>query len=222
MAIIQLAITILYLIFEFVIYVTKQLFIPETGFALNILGFITLIFTLKKIKFTTLSALSLTTFLLGSGIFVLDKMGYKVLHAETVFAFIGFSLFINEWLKYKENIPTEKILRKIPSNNNSEVGITTQQSQNISIYNKRYKSKRSSKNERRWQELRFLAFKKYGKKCACCGVTEGEFHVDHIKPKSKYPHLEYEFENLQILCRDCNMGKSNKHEDDFRTEKKTS
>jgi 5-methylcytosine-specific restriction endonuclease McrA len=41
-------------------------------------------------------------------------------------------------------------------------------------------------------------------------------HIDHIKPKSKFPDLALTEENLQILCRDCNLGKSNRFNTDFR------
>lgn len=41
-------------------------------------------------------------------------------------------------------------------------------------------------------------------------------HVDHIKPRSKYPELELEFTNLQILCADCNLGKRNHDSIDWR------
>jgi len=41
-------------------------------------------------------------------------------------------------------------------------------------------------------------------------------HIDHIKPRSKYPELTFVFENLQVLCEDCNVGKSNLDETDWR------
>ena len=44
-------------------------------------------------------------------------------------------------------------------------------------------------------------------------------HVDHIKPRSLYPDLELEFENLQVLCKYCNLEKSNKDEIDYRNNK---
>lgn len=69
---------------------------------------------------------------------------------------------------------------------------------------------------REWQELRYKVLIHWGRKCMCCGTTEGEMHVDHIKPRSKYPELELDFNNLQVLCRACNMGKSNTDETDFR------
>lgn len=70
-----------------------------------------------------------------------------------------------------------------------------------------------------WQSLRYKALKHYGRKCGCCHTTEGEMHVDHIKPRSIYPALELSFENLQILCRACNMGKGNSDEIDYRCQK---
>lgn len=71
----------------------------------------------------------------------------------------------------------------------------------------------------RWRKLRYEALKKYGRKCSCCGgspETGSVLHVDHIKPRSKHPELELDINNLQILCRDCNLGKSNYDEIDYR------
>jgi len=70
-------------------------------------------------------------------------------------------------------------------------------------------------NDKRWQNLRRRVFNAYGKVCMKCGSTD-ELHVDHIKPKSKYPKLAYDFDNLQVLCKTCNYEKSNKTCDDFR------
>lgn len=66
-----------------------------------------------------------------------------------------------------------------------------------------------------WKKLRFRVLKKYGAKCMLCGSTE-HIVVDHIKPRSKYPELALDFNNLQVLCNSCNMGKSNTDETDFR------
>jgi len=66
----------------------------------------------------------------------------------------------------------------------------------------------------RWRELRYRILRKHGFKCMACGSRE-RIHVDHIKPRSKYPGLEYCENNLQVLCEDCNLGKSNKFEDSF-------
>lgn len=70
-----------------------------------------------------------------------------------------------------------------------------------------------------WRKLRYKVLLKYGRKCACCGATPEDgrqVHVDHIKPRKKYPELALEFSNLQVLCGECNHGKSNWDETDHR------
>ena len=62
-------------------------------------------------------------------------------------------------------------------------------------------------NSNEWRQLRYLAIMKYGRRCMSCGLTIKEVHVDHIKPRSKYPKLSLCLSNLQILCKDCNLGK---------------
>lgn len=67
-----------------------------------------------------------------------------------------------------------------------------------------------------WQKLRYETLKKYGRKCMVCFASNVELHVDHIKPRSKYPYLALDPSNLQVLCRFCNLGKSNRDEIDWR------
>lgn len=70
-----------------------------------------------------------------------------------------------------------------------------------------------------WRELRYKVLQRHGRVCQCCfakGSTDKPLHVDHIKPRSKFPELELEESNLQVLCKDCNLGKSNKDDTDFR------
>ena len=66
-----------------------------------------------------------------------------------------------------------------------------------------------------WKELRYKVLTKYGPVCMLCGAKDN-IVVDHIKPRSKFPDLQLEFENLQVLCDSCNKGKSNKDYTDFR------
>lgn len=61
----------------------------------------------------------------------------------------------------------------------------------------------------KWLELRYRVFVRDGKKCAVCNISSDILHVDHIKPRSKYPELELDINNLQILCKSCNLGKGN-------------
>lgn len=68
----------------------------------------------------------------------------------------------------------------------------------------------------KWLKLRYYALNHYGRKCMCCHATDLELHVDHIKPRSLFPELQWELDNLQILCRQCNLGKSNDDFTDYR------
>jgi len=64
-----------------------------------------------------------------------------------------------------------------------------------------------------WRTLRYQALIKHGNRCMCCGRGPNQgiiVHVDHIKPKSVWPEFALDINNLQILCEDCNLGKSNK------------
>ncbi len=73
----------------------------------------------------------------------------------------------------------------------------------------------------RWRQLRYVVLKKRGAKCECCGATPDHgklMHVDHIKPRSLFPELELDENNLQVLCEECNIGKSNLDQTDWRGE----
>lgn len=66
--------------------------------------------------------------------------------------------------------------------------------------------------------LRYLCLRRAKGICECCGATptaENPLEIDHIKPYSKYPKLKYRFDNLQVLCRKCNIGKG-QDETDWR------
>lgn len=76
-----------------------------------------------------------------------------------------------------------------------------------------------------WKALRYDTIKKYGPICMCCGAERGQMtangervviQVDHIKPISRYWDLRLDPSNMQVLCHECNKGKSNVDETDFR------
>lgn len=72
----------------------------------------------------------------------------------------------------------------------------------------------------RWRSLRYAALRRYLGRCELCGRNKSHgiiLHVDHIKPRSIRPDLEYDINNLQVLCEDCNLGKSNSDQIDWRT-----
>lgn len=64
-------------------------------------------------------------------------------------------------------------------------------------------------------KLRFDVMRRDGFRCKYCGRTEADgvkLHVDHIKPVSKGGKTE--LSNLQTLCDECNLGKSDFYEFD--------
>jgi 5-methylcytosine-specific restriction endonuclease McrA len=70
-----------------------------------------------------------------------------------------------------------------------------------------------------WRRVRMEALKKYGPRCMCCGSTPSDgavMNVDHIKPRKLWPSLALDVKNLQILCHECNHGKGNWDQTDWR------
>lgn len=70
----------------------------------------------------------------------------------------------------------------------------------------------------KWLKLRAEVLLESDRHCAWCGrgVEHGtQLEVDHIKPRSKFPHLELVKSNLQVLCKDCNLGKSDLFEENL-------
>lgn len=63
-----------------------------------------------------------------------------------------------------------------------------------------------------WASARYAALLKADGACKCCGARASDgatLHVDHIKPRSKFPDLALELSNLQVLCDLCNVAKTN-------------
>jgi len=58
------------------------------------------------------------------------------------------------------------------------------------------------------KKLRMQVLTRDGYRCCACGRTSAdvELHVDHVVPVSKGG--KDTLENLQTLCKDCNLGKS--------------
>lgn len=65
----------------------------------------------------------------------------------------------------------------------------------------------------KWKTLRYKVLLESNGCCKLCGRSTREhgviLHVDHIKPRSRFPNLAMEKSNLQVLCADCNFGKRN-------------
>ena len=80
-------------------------------------------------------------------------------------------------------------------------------------------TKKDFYSSRAWKILRYQAFEKYGNRCQCCGARPDDYitlHVDHVKPKSTHPELALDLNNMQILCEDCNIGKINQFQTDWK------
>lgn len=76
-----------------------------------------------------------------------------------------------------------------------------------------------------WRIVRFQALKDSRGCCDLCGRSQRDhgvvLHVDHIRPRSKFPELALCLANLQILCEDCNLGKGNRDDTDWRPKERT-
>jgi 5-methylcytosine-specific restriction endonuclease McrA len=61
-----------------------------------------------------------------------------------------------------------------------------------------------------WRAVRRVILRRDGYRCTVCRANvagKGEARVDHIKPRSTHPDLEYELSNLRTLCTTCdNQG----------------
>lgn len=74
-------------------------------------------------------------------------------------------------------------------------------------------------NSQEWREIRYEVLKEQKGICQLCGRSRKDgvvLHVDHIVPLSKDWSKRLDKNNLQILCEDCNLGKSNKDCIDWR------
>lgn len=76
----------------------------------------------------------------------------------------------------------------------------------ISMLEEKYTTKKKP-NRYIPKRIRDKVFKKYKHACCHCDSAEN-LEIDHIKPISKGGKNNYE--NLQILCKTCNLKKSNK------------
>lgn len=70
-----------------------------------------------------------------------------------------------------------------------------------------------------WRRLRYEVLREQKGRCQCCGRSAKDgvkMHVDHIIPLSKDWSKRLDKNNLQVLCEDCNLGKSNTDNIDWR------
>ena len=63
-----------------------------------------------------------------------------------------------------------------------------------------------------WKEMRRIVLSKFGRQCMKCKSTPRrlrDVHVDHIRPRARFPELKLDMNNLQVLCCRCNKAKGN-------------
>lgn len=76
--------------------------------------------------------------------------------------------------------------------------------------------KKDPRKTNEWLELRYIVLAR-DRRCCLCG-SKDQLHVDHIKPVCTHPELAFDPNNLQVLCKACNLGKGYKFTHDFRDE----
>lgn len=113
--------------------------------------------------------------------------------------------------KYKNLKKENKALRQELKTKNTQIVIN-----NVVSTKKDASFKDPFFSSKEWRDIRFRVFLRDGRRCANCNASNTRLHVDHIKPRSKFPSLALDINNLQVLCEDCNLGKSNKYIVDFR------
>lgn len=87
--------------------------------------------------------------------------------------------------------------------------------ENGNKYEETIKQERKIMND----DIRYNVLKRDNFTCQICGATKkdgAKLHVDHIIPVSKGGKTT--MDNLQTLCDRCNIGKSNKTDDDFKND----
>ena len=93
-------------------------------------------------------------------------------------------------------------------------------------YYEKNKEEKRKLNSKTWKDLRKLIIKRDGGMCNRCWVnlniieTE-DLQVHHIKPRSEFPNLMFDPENLITVCGTCNLSLGTKGKLDWDIQKIT-
>jgi 5-methylcytosine-specific restriction endonuclease McrA len=123
------------------------------------------------------------------------------------------------WVKKNEQVVTKRSEIKIKRGSTVAEEIKNKNAKPRLRPSKSYVATDAFLKSFEWRKLRMEALKTYGSKCQCCGATPATgavMNVDHIKPRKYYPNLALKIENLQVLCHECNHGKGNWDDTDWR------
>jgi len=113
-------------------------------------------------------------------------------------------------LRAKRKKAKKKAISKIDTYEQSQINSSARKMRRFSHPNLKKSSYGLFYKSDDWMKIRYLALKNTDGRCCCCGVSAKDgaiLHVDHIKPRSRYPELELDLDNIQILCSFCNKGK---------------
>jgi 5-methylcytosine-specific restriction endonuclease McrA len=147
--------------------------------------------------------------------------GFQYMNGVVGHKKIAFELFSLGWVD-KPRVIGQKTARKMMKQyyereNGSEITIPKTKK---SVKKQKPKRKKAFLNSWEWRTLRYEILQKYDRRCMCCGASPDDgrtsIHVDHIKPRFRYPELALSEDNLQVLCGVCNQGKGAWDETDFR------
>ena len=68
-------------------------------------------------------------------------------------------------------------------------------------------------NSRKYRAHKERVFARDGRTCRYCGSDEEPLHIDHIISRKRGG--THDLDNLQVLCKPCNLSKSSKEEGVF-------
>jgi 5-methylcytosine-specific restriction endonuclease McrA len=68
-------------------------------------------------------------------------------------------------------------------------------------------------NSRKYRAHKERVFARDGRTCRYCGSDEEPLHIDHIISRKRGG--THDLDNLQVLCKSCNLRKSSKEEGVF-------
>lgn len=111
-------------------------------------------------------------------------------------------------------IDADAILRAHPKNPNQRKGRKSKS------FSPNPNKPRSFYSSWEWKKVRMMALQRDGHRCGSCGASPKDgirIVVDHIKPLGKFWELRLSLDNLQVLCDDCNRGKGDWLQEDFRS-----
>lgn len=104
----------------------------------------------------------------------------------------------------------DKCGKKYPIGETCSCSIKTSNEYSKEYYEKN-KERKKQLNSKRWKDLRLSIIKRDGGMCNRCWVElniieKRNLQVHHIKPRSKYPELMYDPDNLITVCKTCNLA----------------